>query len=88
MYTCPNCGKLTISGLTQFSPPFDGKTCCPHCKAAVKVKQQFSNFLMPAYLFIRPALSLLFGIRFDLTMSSELLIIAVVFFPAGPIDIV
>jgi predicted RNA-binding Zn-ribbon protein involved in translation (DUF1610 family) len=80
MYRCPRCGDLSISGATQFSPPFDGRTKCPTCGAELKVKHKSSNFILPLYLIGRSTLSLLFGIRFELDFVWDTLILVTLLF--------
>jgi len=80
MYRCPHCKKLTISGLTQFYPPFDGRVQCSNCHAEVKVKKKFTNFLVPIYILIRAFSGLIFGIRPNLSFFTELTLLLFVCF--------
>lgn len=80
MYKCPNCGNLSISGLTQLSPPFDGKVQCPVCRAELKTRMKFSNFLIPIYLIGRAMASLVFKVHFDFGFITEMCILLVLAF--------
>jgi len=70
----------TISGLSQFAPPFNGITTCNNCGAMVKVKRKISNYLLPTYILIRAVMGLAFEIHPDLTATSEILILVLIFF--------
>lgn len=53
MYRCPYCHDLSISSLSQISPPFNSNTKCPKCHAEVKLKRKFTNYLIIYYMFLR-----------------------------------
>ena len=80
MYTCPHCGDLSISAVTQLSPPFNGRAKCPTCGTEVKVKQKASNYILPIYFLGRSVLSLLFGVRFDVGWFWEMAILVILAF--------
>jgi len=80
MYRCPHCGDLSISGATQFSPPFDGRVKCPTCGAELKVKITLANFILPAYLMSRSLMGLLFHIHIDLDVFWEMTIVLILAF--------
>jgi predicted RNA-binding Zn-ribbon protein involved in translation (DUF1610 family) len=75
MYRCPHCGDLSISGATQFSPPFNSRVKCPRCGTEVKIRMKASNFILPAYMFGRGMLGLLFGSHFDAGLFWEMAIV-------------
>jgi predicted RNA-binding Zn-ribbon protein involved in translation (DUF1610 family) len=80
MYRCPHCGDLSISGASQFSPPFNGRVKCPTCGTELKVKWKASNFILPIYFIGRSALSFLFGVRFDAGLFWEVAIVVTLAF--------
>jgi hypothetical protein len=71
MYRCPHCGDLSVSGATQFSPPFNGRTKCPTCHTELKVKLSVWNFLFPLYFLTRAGLGFVFHIHLDLSLFGE-----------------
>lgn len=80
MYRCPNCQKMTISGMTQFSPPFNGMVECPNCHAELRVKRKFSNYLVAIYLIARAMLYFVFGLHIDYNFAIEFPILLILFF--------
>lgn len=72
MYTCPNCQDLSVSALSQFSPPFDGRTKCPTCGAILKIRRSPLNFLFPAYILLTAPVERLTGIDLGTTSVTGL----------------
>jgi len=75
MYRCPNCRDLSISGFSQITPPFDGKTKCPVCKAEVRIKKKVTNYLVIIYLFLRAIFWSLAPPEFRLGSFYEIIIV-------------
>jgi hypothetical protein len=81
MYRCPHCKNLSISALSQLSPPFNGVTTCPACKSEVKVKRKFTNFLVAIYFVASIIASKFFGLReFVSSFNGLAILIAGAFF--------
>ncbi len=79
MYTCPHCGKPSISTIAQLGRPFDNRTTCPACGAKLKIRMKPSNFILPIYLFCRGMLGLVFGVHFDAGIVGEMAIALMLF---------
>jgi len=75
MYRCPNCKDLSISAISQLSPPFNGHTKCPTCGSEVKVKHKASNYLIFIFALTYAILGSN-GIRLDIT--TVLIMLAIV----------
>lgn len=78
MYTCPHCHDLSVSALSQFSAPFDGRAKCPTCGAILKVARSPLNFLFPAYILLSISAERLAGIDLETTSVTGLVAACIV----------
>ena len=56
MYQCPQCQDFSLSNSSTLFMTLDGTTTCPTCRTTLRIKRKLANYLLIAYMCLRPTL--------------------------------